>query len=77
MRGDHEQGFRRQSLAAVAKALGWRPDALTAISHGEEPPRTVDYLDRATLFEKVRAVRAAVDELEDVVRRTAPTYEMQ
>ena len=73
-RGDDRYGFRRTSLAAVSKALGWRPDALTAISRGEDPPRTVDYLDRQTLIEKVRAVRVACDELEDIVRRTAPDY---
>lgn len=70
-----EGGFRRDVLAAVSRALGWPPGTLTAISRGDPPPRTQDYLDRELLVRKITAVREAVDDLEEVVRRSRPRYD--
>lgn len=73
-RGGGDGGFRSSSLAEVSKALGWQPEALARVSRGEEAPKTVDYLDRAALVRQIRKLRADVDDLEDMVRRSTPTY---
>ena len=71
-RGDATGEFRRPVLAAVSRALEMHPGALSAIARGDEPPRVRDFLDRRLLMEKLRAVREALNDLEDVIARAQP-----
>lgn len=68
-RGD-KRAYRPKQLGRLAEALDWAPHTIERLSRGEDPPRTVDYLNRGELMRKLRIVRKALDDLEDDLRRS-------
>lgn len=64
-----KRAYRPERLARLSEALDWPPNTIERLSRGEDVPKVVDYLNRATLVEKVKFVRRALDDLEDAIRR--------
>lgn len=64
------RAYQDKRLGALSRALGWPPHQIERLSQGEPPPKVVDYLDREALQRQIRKVRAELDALDDMVRRS-------
>lgn len=65
-----QKAYRHTQLGRIAQALDWPPHTIERLAQGEEPPRTIDYINRGELLRKLRVVRQALDDVEDDLRRS-------
>lgn len=64
------RAYQPKRLGSLSRALGWPPHQIERLSQGEPPPQIVDFLDREALQRQVSEIRADLDALDDMLRRS-------